>query len=101
MTNREKYSEEIMEILFKTGIHPALINEQIAECHKECRHCKFAHTKYSCDEAFIHWVESPCEPGKIDWNKVPVDTKFSKRFYEWSLDQSSLCCSTRQSCNCF
>ena len=45
MTNREKYSEEIMEILFNTGIHPALINEQIAECHKECRHCKFAHTK--------------------------------------------------------
>lgn len=66
MTNREKYSEEIMEILFKTGMHPALINEQIAECHKECRHCKFAYTKYSCDEAFIHWAESPCEPGKID-----------------------------------
>lgn len=79
MTNKEKYSEEIMETLFKTGIHPALINEQIVECHRECNHCKFAHTKYSCDKAFTHWAENPCEPGKIDWNKVPVDTKILVR----------------------
>lgn len=77
MTNEEKFKDEIVAILFKTGKHPALINERLTECHIDCRSCKFYQTKWSCDEAFVHWCAK--EVPDIDWSRVPVDTKILVR----------------------
>lgn len=77
MTNGEMFQTEIMGVLFATGKHPALIGEEIVECHRDCRLCNFNHTKHSCDEAFMNWAEKPCEMERIDWEKVPVDTKIA------------------------
>jgi hypothetical protein len=73
MTNREKNENKIMEILFKTGVHPALTNKGLTECCHNCKSCLYHIEEEICDKAFVHWCEE--EVPEIDWSRVPIDTK--------------------------
>ena len=79
MTNKEKYTKEILDILCETITHPALTKEGLRECDKtECSDCLFSQMK-ECEYCFRQWLKSEYKEPEIDWTKVPVDTEILVR----------------------
>lgn len=75
MTNKEKYTKEILDIFCETITHPALTKEGLRECDKtECSDCLFSQMK-ECEYCFRQWLKSEYKEPEIDWTKVPADTK--------------------------
>ena len=84
MTNKEKYKDKIMDFVFKHGELPMVTKyEEFCKCDEgNCEEC-ILHSdacKTCCESAFVKWSNKECKEHKIDWNKVPVDTKLLVNF---------------------
>ena len=83
MTNREHYSEQIIDICAKGG-RPIINTDELTGCYcHDCSGChnwyksqNFFETDFSCraQEHFTKWLEEEYET-TVDWSKVPVDTQ--------------------------
>lgn len=79
MTNKEKYTKEILDIFCETITHPALTKEGLRECDKtECSDCLFSQMK-ECEYCFQQWLKSEYKEPEIDWTKVPENTRILVR----------------------
>ena len=79
MLNKEKYANEILDIVCQDGVNPAVIDNIPVNClGTECHSCQFYDTY--CVGAFVKWANSEYKEREIDWNKVPVDTPI----YVWN-----------------
>ena len=73
MLNKEKYANEILDIVCQDGVNPAVIDNIPVNClGTECHRCQFYDTY--CVGAFVKWANSEYKEREIDWSKVPVDT---------------------------
>ena len=82
MTNREHYSEQIIDICAK-GERPLVEADELTGCSsRDCSGCHnwyktpgFFGEDFHCkaQERFTKWMEEEYEP-TVDWSKVPVDT---------------------------
>ena len=73
MLNKEKYANEILDIVCQDGVNPAVIDNIPVNClGTECHSCQFYDTY--CVGAFVKWANSEYKEREIDWSKVPVDT---------------------------
>lgn len=72
MTNMEKYLDEILAGslwgVFEDGLCPCDLHS--------CSGCDFDDSEANCTTARLKWLraEADAEP-KVDWSKVPVDTR--------------------------
>lgn len=82
MTNREHYSEQIIDICAK-GERPIIDDDWLTGCSsRDCSGCPnwykphgfFGAEFCKAQEHFAKWMEEEYEP-KVDWSTVPVDTK--------------------------
>lgn len=77
MLNKEKYKDEILELLLDYST-VAICNGKICDCDKidDCRECDFSHMYdgEDCNTALRKWADSEYEEPEIDWERVPVDT---------------------------
>ena len=79
MTNKEKYTKEILDIFCETITHPALTKEGLRECDKtECSDCLFSQMK-ECEYCFRQWLKSEYKEPEIDWTKVQENTRILVR----------------------
>lgn len=89
MNNREKYKNELIEVIKKDGKMCEFVKK-----HEVFRmfgmdsisYCKM--TCVTCGTALKLWLDEDYEEPKVDWNKVPVDTLVRVRDYEdqdWTL----------------
>ena len=81
MTNREHYSEQIIDICAKGG-RPIINTDRLTGCYsRDCSGCPNWHKApvifgagfCKAQENFTKWLEEEYEP-TVDWLKVPVDT---------------------------
>lgn len=76
MKNREKYADFLIECGIRgTGI---AVNRDGKPCNcmdLECTDCLFNNPSLDCEEMTRKWADSEYEEPKVDWSKVPVDTK--------------------------
>ena len=79
MLNKEKFKDEIMEIVC-SGEHFALKNGKVVECcDTRCQDCDFGNDPHhGCTLSRKNWANSEYEE-YVDWSKVPVDTKILVR----------------------
>lgn len=80
MTNREKYTEQILDIALAGGSVAVDKKGNICRCTDiGCNNCIFAETetddKRSCEKRIKEWSEQEYVESPVDWSKVPVDTK--------------------------
>lgn len=89
MTNFEKYRDEIMEMPLnrETFCHefviPNILSPRGYDCNVPCGICNMFFTAWLMDE----YEESELQKSKVDWNKVPVDTKIYVKecsYGDWS-----------------
>ena len=83
MTNREHYSEQIIDICAKGG-RPIINTDRLTGCYihdcSGCRNCYKSQVIFGsgsickAQEHFTKWLEEEYEP-TVDWSKVPVDTQ--------------------------
>lgn len=89
MNNREKYKNELIEVIKKDGKLCEFVKK-----HEVFRmfgmdsisYCKM--TCVTCGTALKLWLDEEYEEPKVDWNKVPVDTLVRVRDDEedvWAL----------------
>lgn len=73
MTNKEKYAQEILDIVCN-GNNVAIINNMPHPCTtSDCDMCQLHTPNSNCDINFTQWCKK--EHQKVDWSKVPKDTK--------------------------
>ena len=85
MLNKEKYANEILDIVCQDGVNPAVIDNIPVNClGTECHSCQFYDTY--CVRTFVEWANSEYKEREIDWNKVPVDTPI----YVWDNGDSDI-----------
>ena len=82
MTNREHYSEQIIDICAKGG-RPIVESDGLTGCSgRDCSGCPNLYKSHGifwacfickAQEHFTKWLEEEYEP-TVDWSKVPVDT---------------------------
>lgn len=84
MTNKEKYGNEIIELVVN-GQVLGLKNGEPALCREiKCEGCDFYESSDSCKgnaRVFREWLNSEYK-SKVDWSKVAVDTPVLVRDYE-------------------
>lgn len=90
MTNREKFAEQILDIVCNNdtiAVDKATL-EPIACDELKCGDCLFnVSDGMSCADQRIKWVNSEYVEPSVDWSKVAVDTPILIRdssFSEWS-----------------
>lgn len=73
MLNKEKYKDELEQILVNGNVLALdkKSNKIISCC--DCSRCKFS-TDVGCTEKRREWLNSEYVEPEVDWNKVPVDT---------------------------
>lgn len=79
MTNREKYLDEIL-----AAMSWGKFSGEIDHCQNhKCDDCDFETGQRSCRKEAIDWLraEADAEP-KVDWSKVPVDTRIWVRDHD-------------------
>lgn len=75
MNNREKYKNELIEVIKKDGKLCEFVKK-----HEVFRMFGMDSTSYckmtcvTCGTALKLWLDEEYEEPKVDWNKVPVDT---------------------------
>lgn len=77
MTNFEKYKDVILEIS-KNGDRVAVDRrtKKVQSCSDvTCWNCVFYNGDASCSAPSILWLYEEYQEQKVDWSKVPVDTK--------------------------
>lgn len=101
MKNREKYKNELIEVIKKDGKLCEFVkkHEVVRMFGKDPKsYCKM--TCVTCGTALQLWLDEEYEEPEIDWAKVPFDTLVRVRDYEdekWYLryfkgiDDSSVC----------
>lgn len=73
MTNKEKYAQEILDIVCD-GSNVAIIDNIPQHCNNyNCDICQLHAPHSNCDVNFAEWCKK--EYQKVDWSKVPKDTK--------------------------
>ncbi len=76
MKNREKYADFLIECAIRgTGV---AVNKDGKPCNcmdLECGDCLFNNPSVDCAEMTRKWAYAEYEEPKVDWSKVPVDTK--------------------------
>jgi hypothetical protein len=77
MTNKEKYKEEILELVISDA-HIGIDNEtgELVACSSKtgCAWCKFYDgPESSCTKQRKEWFNEEYVEPKVDWSKVPVD----------------------------
>lgn len=77
MTNKEKYKEEILDIVISDACI-GIDNEtgELVACSSRngCAWCKFYDGLVSCTKLRKKWFNEEYVESKVDWSKVPVDT---------------------------
>lgn len=77
MTNKEKYKEEILDIVISDACI-GIDNEtgEVVACSSRngCAWCKFYDGLVSCTKLRKKWFNEEYVESKVDWSKVPVDT---------------------------
>lgn len=76
MKNKEKFANILMDLLIKNE-RVAISKETLKPCACISIPCDRCLRKYnSCNEETLReWLEEEYEEPKVDWSKVPVDTK--------------------------
>lgn len=76
MTNREKYAEQILDIVCNGGsVAVDLEKQKPVDCTEiRCRECKFEMSGIPCGSLRKQWCNEEYTEPPIDWSKVPVDT---------------------------
>ena len=76
MTNREKYAEQILDIVCNGGsVAVDLEKQKPVDCTEiRCRECKFEMSGRPCGSLRKQWCNEEYTEPPIDWSKVPVDT---------------------------
>ena len=73
MTNKEKYAQEILDIVCD-GNNVAIIKNMPRPCNtSDCDMCQLHTPNSNCDINFAKWCKK--EYQEVDWSKIPVDTK--------------------------
>lgn len=87
MTNREKYAEQILDIVCNGGsVAVDLEKQKPVDCTKiRCRECKFEMSGIPCGSLRKQWCNEEYTEPPIDWSKVPVDTPILVRDHESAL----------------
>lgn len=83
MKNREKYKNELMDVIKKDGKLCEFVkkHEVFRMFGKDSKsYCKM--TCVTCGTALQLWLEEEYEEPEVDWSKVPVDTLVRVRDYE-------------------
>lgn len=79
MTNREKYSEKILDIALSGGSVAIDKNGKFNKCgHIPCSDCAFKRVSSDdepCNVKIKEWSEKEYVEPPVDWTNVPVDTK--------------------------
>lgn len=75
MTNREKYSEQLLDMVC-SGHKAAMKNGKLCKCSElNCDECDFYKGVYKhCGEAVNKWANSEYIEPTMDWSKVAVNT---------------------------
>ena len=83
MKNREKYKNELMDVIKEDGmvcefvkkheVYRMFENDSKSYCKMACA---------TCSTALNLWLDEEYEEPEIDWNNVPVDTLVLVRDYE-------------------
>lgn len=85
MTNREKFGEQVLDVLC-AGSNVASKNGKLCKCDIEvlgCYECDFLKgNANSCTENRADWLNAEYVESAVDWSKVPVDTKILVREHE-------------------
>lgn len=76
MTNREKYAEQILDIVCNgSSVAVDLEKQKPVDCAEiRCRECKFEMSGIPCGSLRKQWCNEEYTEPPIDWSKVPVDT---------------------------
>lgn len=87
MLNKEKYANDLEEILVIGGV--AAFDEkrnEVCTCQNiSCSICKFyARIGEGCAEKRKDWLNSEYVDPEVDWLKVPVDTPVLVKDYEYA-----------------
>lgn len=78
MLNKDYYKDSILKLAFR-GQDIAVVDGEPKSCiHTSCAKCALHGAATSCREARWDWANSEYEE-KVDWTKVPVDTKILVR----------------------
>lgn len=89
MKNREKYKNELIEVIKKDGKICEFVkkHEVFRMFGKDLKsYCKM--TCVTCGTALQLWLDGEYEEPEVDWNNVPVDTLVRVRDFEieeWTL----------------
>ena len=83
MKNREKYKNELMDVIKEDGMVCEFVKKH--EVYRMFEndlnsYCKMACA--TCSTALQLWLDEEYEEPEIDWNNVPVDTLVRVRDYE-------------------
>ena len=81
MTNREKYKEELLDII-ESNSAVAIVKGKPIKCKTvfKCDECDLFDGRVCVDsDKLKKWMQSEYREPEIDWSKVPVDTKIFVR----------------------
>lgn len=81
MLNAEKYKNEIIQA---EGFFGLFEGRKVVSCNKiKCEYCEFYNDNLNeCSSERVLWLLEEYEEPKVDWSKVPVDTKVLASFSE-------------------
>lgn len=72
MTNREKFKDELDEMLLA---FLAVVEEKPAHCEDmDCQECDFRGKCPVREKCVIDWLNAEYQEPPVDWSKVPIDT---------------------------
>ena len=84
MTNREKFKDELDEML---SVFLAVVEGKPVPCEDtDCRECDFRGKCPVRKNCVIDWLNAEYQEPSVDWSKVPIDTPVlaSKDGKHWS-----------------
>ena len=83
MKNREKYKNELVDVIKKNGIVCEFVKKhEVYRMFENESHSYCGMTCATCSTALQLWLDEEYEEPEIDWNNVPVDTLVRVRDYE-------------------
>lgn len=72
MTNREKFKDELDEML---SVFLAVVEGKPVPCEDtDCRECDFRGKCPVRENCVIDWLNAEYQDPSVDWSKVPIDT---------------------------
>lgn len=73
MTNREKFKDELDEML---AVMIAVVKGKPVPCEdtEDCRKCDFYGKCNEKEDVALKWLNAEYQEPPVDWSKVPIDT---------------------------